>query len=208
VTLGFLLNDATDEAVLDKVFIGCVTFSIKGITQTSRLHHEHRRNDKNCDIIADNRRSGKSRREENYVSDQQELTSAIRDAEKLHGHLGPFLVIGVRMGKIAKRVLSAKEEDKLRACARIPVLTPFSCILDGIQVATSCTVGNQRLSIENSKDIAVRFELEHGRAISIYVRREAVEELLGKISEGAPNEQLAGEIARMPEDRLFSLEKR
>jgi formylmethanofuran dehydrogenase subunit E len=111
------------------------------------------------------------------------------------------------MGKIAKRVLNAREEDKLRACARIPVLTPFSCILDGIQVTTSCTVGNQRLSIEDSKEIAVRFELEHDKAISICVRREAVEELMGKISEGAPNEELAGKIARMPEDRLFSVEK-
>jgi formylmethanofuran dehydrogenase subunit E len=141
------------------------------------------------------------------VNGQQELTSAIRDAEKLHGHLGPFLVIGVRMGKIAKRVLNAREEDKLRACARIPVLTPFSCILDGIQVTTGCTVGNQRLSIEDSKEIAVRFELERDKAIRICVRREAVEELMGKISEGAPNEELAWEIARMPEDRLFSVDK-
>jgi formylmethanofuran dehydrogenase subunit E len=141
------------------------------------------------------------------VSGQQELTSAIRDAEKLHGHLGPFLVIGVRMGKIAQRILSAGENGRLRAYARIPVLTPFSCILDGIQVTTSCTVGNQRLSIENSKDIAVRFELEHVRAICICVNREAVEELMGKISEGASNEELALEIARMPEDRLFSVEK-
>ena len=141
------------------------------------------------------------------MSGQEELTSAIRDAEKLHGHLGPFLVIGVRMGKIARRVLNAREEDKLRACARIPVLTPFSCILDGIQVTTSCTVGNQRLSVEDSKEISVRFELGHDKAISICVRREAVEELMGKISEGASNEELAGEIARMPEDRLFIVEK-
>lgn len=142
------------------------------------------------------------------MSSQQELKSAIRDAEKLHGHLGPFLVIGVRMGKIAQNILSAREDDKLRAYARIPLLTPFSCILDGIQATTSCTVGNQRLNIENSKEMAVRFELEHDRVISIRVNREAVERLMGKISEGASNEELAWEIARMPEDRLFSIEKR
>ena len=141
------------------------------------------------------------------MSGQQELALAIRDAEKLHGHLGPFLVIGVRMGKMAQRILSAREDDKLRAYARIPVLTPFSCILDGIQVTTGCTVGNQRLSIENSKEIAVRFELERHRALSVCVNPRAVKELMGKISGGASNEELAWEIARMPEDRLFSVEK-
>jgi formylmethanofuran dehydrogenase subunit E len=142
------------------------------------------------------------------MSCQQELASAIRDAEKLHGHLGPFLVIGVRMGRIARRILGAGEDDKLRAYARIPVFTPFSCILDGIQVTTGCTVGNQRLSVKKSKDILVRFEIEQGRAISVCVNRDAVEKLMDKISEGATNEELARKIARMPEHRLFSVEKR
>jgi formylmethanofuran dehydrogenase subunit E len=139
------------------------------------------------------------------VSSQQELASAIEDAEKLHGHLGPFLVIGVRMGKMAQKILDIEKDDELRSYAKIPVLTPFSCILDGIQATTGCTIGNQRLKIENSKEIAVRFELD--RAVSIFVKREAVENLMDKISEGTPNEELAWEIAHMPENQLFSVEK-
>jgi formylmethanofuran dehydrogenase subunit E len=109
------------------------------------------------------------------------------------------------MGKIAKEILDIREDDKLRAYAKIPVLTPFSCILDGIQATTGCTIGNQRLKIENSKEMAVRFELD--RTISICVNQEAVKKLMGKISEGTPNEELALEIARMRENQLFSVEK-
>ena len=96
--------------------------------------------------------------------EEEKLTSAIKNAEKLHGHLGPFLVIGVRMGKTVKRILNlnAVEHKELEATAKIPLLTPISCIIDGIQTTTHCTVGNQKLKIENSqKEIAVNFKLQH-----------------------------------------------
>lgn len=136
------------------------------------------------------------------------LTPAIRRAEKLHGHLGPFLVVGVRMGKTAKQVLSIKGNGKLQAEAKIPLLTPFSCVLDGIQATTNCTIGNQKLRIKNSKkEIAVSFTLDSAKAIKISVKPEIVKKLMNRISEGASNEELAREIAQMPEDVLFTIEK-
>jgi hypothetical protein len=38
----------------------------------------------------------------------------------------------------------------LIARAKLPLSTPFSCILDGIQATTQCTIGNQKLRIKNS----------------------------------------------------------
>jgi formylmethanofuran dehydrogenase subunit E len=84
-----------------------------------------------------------------------ELTSLIKKAADLHGHLGPFLVIGVRMGSLAKKILNAnaEENNEFRVTARLPLLTPFTCIIDGIQATTQCTVGNQKLDREfPSKD--------------------------------------------------------
>ena len=142
------------------------------------------------------------------MQDEEKLTSAIRTAEKLHGHLGPFLVIGVRMGKTAKKVLGAKGNGKLQAEATVPLLTPFSCVLDGIQAITGCTIGNQKLRIKNSKkEIAVNFTLDSTRAVKISVIPEITKKLMNKISEGSSNEELAREIARMPEDQLFTVEK-
>jgi len=67
--------------------------------------------------------------------EDHDLILEIRNAENLHGHLGPFLVIGVRIGMLAKGISNANtwESNKLRVTARLPLLTPFSCILDGIQ---------------------------------------------------------------------------
>ena len=143
---------------------------------------------------------------------EEKLESAIKNAEKLHGHLGPFLVIGVRIGIIAKRILnfSIEGNSKLQAEAKIPLLTPFSCILDGIQATTSCTIGNQKLRIENSKkEIAVHFKLQNSeRTLKVLVNPKMIEKLLNRISEDDPNEKLAWEIARMPESQLFTVEKR
>jgi formylmethanofuran dehydrogenase subunit E len=142
------------------------------------------------------------------VQNEEKLKSAIKTAEKLHGHLGPFLVIGVRMGETVKQVLSIKESGKLQAEATVPLLTPFSCVLDGIQATTSCTIGNQKLRIKNSKEeISASFTLDSAKAIKISVKPEIVKNLMNEISEGVSNEELARKIAKKPEDQLFTVEK-
>jgi len=141
----------------------------------------------------------------------EKLTSLIKKAADLHGHLGPFLVIGVRMGSLAKEILdvSGGDSDKLRIAARLPLLTPFSCILDGIQATTQCTVGNQKLRIENSQArIVVCFEHQDSdKVLSVHVNPKIIEGLKERFSEGASNEELAWEIASMPQGRLFIMEK-
>ncbi|MCK4668664.1 hypothetical protein E3J49_03855 [Candidatus Bathyarchaeota archaeon] len=142
----------------------------------------------------------------------EELTSLIEKAADFHGHLGPFLVIGVRMGSSAKKVFNenAGESDELRVTARLPLLTPFSCILDGIQATTRCTVGNQKLRMENSQEkIAVYFEQENSdKTLRLHVNPKIIEYLKNRYSERASNEELAQEIASMPQSQLFIIEKR
>jgi len=141
----------------------------------------------------------------------EELTSLIKKAADFHGHLGPFLVIGVRMGTLTKKILNvnAGKNNKLRITARLPLLTPFSCIIDGIQATTQCTIGNQKLKIENSQTkIIVYFELKNSyKALRIHVDPKIIKELKNRYSEGASNEELAQEIAAIPESQLFIIEK-
>jgi formylmethanofuran dehydrogenase subunit E len=140
------------------------------------------------------------------------LRTLIEKAAEFHGHLGPFLVIGVRMGKTVKGALnpSTGHKSELEATAKIPLLTPISCIIDGIQATTCCTVGNQKLKIENSqKEIVVDFKLQNSnRKLKVLVNPKIVEKLMNRFSEGASNEELAWEIAHMPENQLFTIEKR
>jgi formylmethanofuran dehydrogenase subunit E len=136
--------------------------------------------------------------------------SLIKEAVRLHGHLGPFLVLGVRMASLAKRILNLEEENgQLRIALQVPLFTPFSCTIDGIQASTKCTVGNQKLMIERSaKKIVGRFKLENSAEIlRISVNQEILEELTKSISEGITSEDLATRVASMDDDQLFATEK-
>ncbi|MEM2118172.1 MAG: formylmethanofuran dehydrogenase subunit E family protein [Candidatus Bathyarchaeia archaeon] len=144
-------------------------------------------------------------------SEEEKLKLLIEDAEKIHGHLGPFLVIGVRMGRLAEKILTTKRNKnvKLQVHVKLPMLTPFSCILDGIQTTTKCTIGNQKLKIENSqKEITAHFILQKpDKSLKVTVNQKMIEELTNKMSEGVSTEELEWETAHAPENQLFIIER-
>jgi formylmethanofuran dehydrogenase subunit E len=142
---------------------------------------------------------------------EQDLDALLKAAASLHGHFGPFLTLGVRMGLTGLREIGAKEGDtQLRITVSLEYVLPFSCILDGIQTATKCTVGNQRLSWRESKELGAMFLLETtGRQIEVKVNQAVVRELSRRLDKRAPMSeavrQLASEVASRSEKELFSV---
>jgi formylmethanofuran dehydrogenase subunit E len=142
---------------------------------------------------------------------RKELDAAVDDAVRLHGHLGPFLVIGVRMGKLAERTLrhDSDKDIKFQVTIRVPQTTPFSCTIDGIQSTTRCTIGNQKLKVEKSEEISGSFEVRSPKQeLRINVKPKIIEDLLNRFKDGASGEQLAAHIASVPEEELFTIEER
>lgn len=142
---------------------------------------------------------------------EADFAKLIKKAADLHGHLGPFVVIGVRMGEIAKKILNSCENgnNTLQVTVEVPLLTPFSCVLDGIQISTHCTIGNQKLKIkESQKAITAYFQnAKLGKTLKISVNPEITEELTHKLSKNFQSDKLAFEIACTQENRLFTIEK-
>jgi formylmethanofuran dehydrogenase subunit E len=141
---------------------------------------------------------------------EEEIARIVKEAADFHGHLGPFLVIGVRMSLIALRELRlGKDANGLRVTATLKNCTPFSCVLDGIQVATGCTMGNRKLRLaEDSSLIAARFALQEGsKEVSVLVNPTTFQELKDRLlAEGLPPEDIrkhAHSIESMPEEKLF-----
>jgi formylmethanofuran dehydrogenase subunit E len=137
------------------------------------------------------------------------LTSLLEKAAEFHGHLGPFLTVGVRMGLVGLKVINKHDYGKLRIEASIPLHVPFSCIIDGLQFTTHCTIGNQRLSLKDSNIFQVRFKrvndgLEKIVTLNRSRFKEVESELLG---ESTPEEvrRLAWKVANIPEDELFRI---
>ncbi len=133
--------------------------------------------------------------------------SIFEKAEDFHGHFGPFLVIGVRMGLTGLNRLNAVKDKSLVVAASLPPHVPFSCIIDGLQVTTKCTVGNQRLSLKDSLKIQTQFETRDGQKVVVALNQTVFEKLKSRlVNENLPEEevrQLAWDVAAIPEDELF-----
>ena len=144
---------------------------------------------------------------------EQELRDLLSKAEEFHGHIGPFLVIGVRMGLIGLRELNAqKNDEKLHVTAMLKYSVPLSCVIDGIQVATKCTIGNKKLELKDSSEIAAKFELQDKRQITVAVNPKTFSGLKGRLlAESVPPEEtqkLVEIVASMPEEELLITESK
>jgi len=141
------------------------------------------------------------------------LGNTIEKAADFHGHLGPFLVMGVRIGLIGLRELELKQGAKrLQVTASLKYSVPFSCVLDGIQVATGCTFGNKKLTLIDSHGIAAKFRLPNQEqtivAVNQTVFNKLKKELLSKRASNHEVEELARLIASTPEKDLFVTKKK
>lgn len=144
---------------------------------------------------------------------EHDLDSIVREAVDFHGHLGPFLVIGVRIGLIGLRELKTTRGDtKLQATTILKRVVPFSCAIDGIQVTTQCTVGNGKLKLKSTPEtVSAKFQLNRERQVIITLKPTKFEELkrlLPKSARSYKNIKLAREVASSPEKELFTIEKK
>lgn len=128
-------------------------------------------------------------------------------AAEFHTHLGPFLVLGLKAGLAALRALSTRRGDpELRADVTIPYRVPISCLLDGIQFSTGCTIGNNRLSFRDSVNIVLNFRRE--KAIVELTLTEETGKLLlplflGERLDERELHRLARDLADLDERALF-----
>ncbi len=144
---------------------------------------------------------------------KQELGDILEKAVDFHGHLGPFLVLGVRMGLIGIRELEAKRGNpKLRVTVMTKPSVPFSCVIDGIQAATKCTIGNRKLRLRNSpKTVSAKFRILEGNMVTVTLnlaKQEELEKLLSKHVSFQRTEKIACNVISMPEKELFKVKKK
>ncbi len=76
------------------------------------------------------------------------LPKELDELRRFHGHLGPYAVVGYRMGILAREKLG---EGKMASVVETGLKPPISCIVDGIQLSTSCTLGKGNIRVVDKK---------------------------------------------------------
>jgi formylmethanofuran dehydrogenase subunit E len=95
--------------------------------------------------------------------------SWLKFAAQFHGHLGPMMVFGSRMGMAALRAVDAKGYFDVEITCEGPMAQPpASCFLDGLQITTGATIGKRNLRWIDAKKIRVRVKnTQTGRSATL-----------------------------------------
>ena len=138
-----------------------------------------------------------------------QLVFVLKQAEDFHGHLGPFLVIGVRAGLVGlEKLKTGRSDQSLSTTVMLEYFVPFSCVVDGVQITTGCTIGNKRLTLEDSSGIAVRLK-KNGVNVEIAVNSVTLGKLKKQLAVGNVRTdqaiKLAYAVASMEESDLFKM---
>jgi formylmethanofuran dehydrogenase subunit E len=81
---------------------------------------------------------------------------SIEDLAAFHGHLGPFIVLGYRMGKYVKRYFCT-DPFKMSAAVYCSGMPPQSCIADGVQIGSGCTLGKRNIELIPACEVKCEF---------------------------------------------------
>ena len=81
---------------------------------------------------------------------------SIEDLAAFHGHLGPYIVLGYRIGRYAKEHFCS-DPFQMKATIFCEGVPPQSCLADGVQIGSGCTLGKRNIEIVSSSDIKCEF---------------------------------------------------
>ena len=121
------------------------------------------------------------------------------EAARFHGHKGPFLAWGYRAARLAEEVLRPSGLKSLVCRARLPLRTPFTCILDGVQAGSRCTLGKGNLKVEDGERIELSFECGERKLVI----RPAIN--LEELGQREDMEEAFYRVLSMPERDLFEV---
>ncbi|PIX31849.1 hypothetical protein COZ60_02315 [Candidatus Bathyarchaeota archaeon CG_4_8_14_3_um_filter_42_8] len=118
----------------------------------------------------------------------------LEDAVRLHGHLGPFLVLGMRMSLRAKKILGEKPQK----CEVETISSkPFLCVADGIKAV----IGNDAVIVREGNGLSAKFSKADSKEVIVRVKKALVE----KYAEGPweKSEEYAYEVIQSDDEQLF-----
>lgn len=85
-------------------------------------------------------------------------------AIEFHGHLGPYLILGLKAGLFANQILG-KDPMKTEAFIQTRTTPPQSCFADGVQFSTGCTLGKRNISLSEGEGLIVTFKKDNQKLI-------------------------------------------
>jgi len=122
-----------------------------------------------------------------------------------HGHLGPYVVLGYRMGVEALEALGSEGHFDLTAQVHSPWTPPASCLIDGVQIGSGCTLGKGNIDVVEAEGPAVAvFTAADGRTVTVRLRDDVPQRIRTRV-EHSGVEAAAEEFLGVAAESLFDV---
>jgi formylmethanofuran dehydrogenase subunit E len=134
------------------------------------------------------------------------MKKVFEEIKKFHGHIGPYAVLGYRMGLIANQKLGDGPFEK-NTIVWTDTEPPLSCLVDGIQISSGCTLGKGSIKIQKDIDnLKAEFSNKKGEKILIMIKSAIRKEIDENVTE--ENIKLYSEdFIQRSDSELFKIKK-
>lgn len=131
---------------------------------------------------------------------------ALGEAVRFHGHLGPYLVLGLLAGETALKKLYCNKYFGLEVKVWGAGEKPRSCLIDGLQLSTGATYGKG--NIHKLRGACIRMEFcdqDTGKKICLKFKKDLIAKL-DSVKSHEDSERLAQKLYNTDHHNLFDLE--
>lgn len=129
----------------------------------------------------------------------------LKEAARFHGHLGPYLILGILAGEFALKKLGCPKYFGLKVVVSGAGKKPKSCLADGLQLSTGATYGKGNIRKINGNKIQIFFRaLKSNKALNLTLKSGLIQKLEG-LKTHRDSEHFAKILAGATPGKLFNL---
>ena len=100
----------------------------------------------------------------------------LEELERFHGHVGPFVALGARMGEYTVTQYNMPRYFSVTVEVECPAIPPHSCLIDGLMVATGATYGKKNIHHVIADKVRVIIRDDHsGAAVTFSLKPSTIE---------------------------------
>ncbi len=129
------------------------------------------------------------------------------ELERFHGHLGPFVVLGAKMGEYAVTEYEMPRYFGVTVMVECPKEPPHSCLIDGLMVTSGATYGKKNIQHSFADKIRVFISNdENGDSVIFQLKDSTLERLQRWEKEETPISERGVACFEMEAKELFDIE--
>jgi len=129
----------------------------------------------------------------------------LKEAIKFHGHLGPYLVLGILAGEEALRKLKCKKYFGLAVKVRGAAEKPKSCLIDGLQLSCGATYGKGNIKKAGGSLIKIEFRNKQNSSKIVFDLKDELQKKLEELKTHSDSERFAKKLYKSNLSELFNL---